>query len=213
MKTSTRFLVITGKKGSLSPPKYRKRCSKNSPNVCSPRRPGERRSGLQLSEGMANSPIKASRLIFTTAILERIVKHTSKYGQKKLNLDWTPIDKADLTDFIAILFVMSIQKRKDKPSNWFSSNPLPESPVANKITTGRQFQKMLRYLHCCDPDQTATSDNGDYDPSYKILEINSSLEKRWTALFVPHEGIWKNEVQSADNLKGRPVWNQAICSI
>ncbi|KAG7353811.1 hypothetical protein IV203_003166 [Nitzschia inconspicua] len=44
----------------------------------SPRRPGERRTGLQVSEGMANSPIKAWRLIFTTAILERIVKHTNK---------------------------------------------------------------------------------------------------------------------------------------
>ncbi|KAG7340621.1 transposase IS4 [Nitzschia inconspicua] len=145
----------------------------------SPRRPGERRPGLQVSAGMANSPIKAWRLIFTTAILERIVKHTNAYGQKKLNLNWTPIDKADLTDFIAVLFVMSIQKRKDKPSNWISSNPLLHSSVAKKITTGRQFQKMLRYLHCCDPNQNATSHDGDYDPSYKILEFKESLEKRW----------------------------------
>ncbi|KAG7354197.1 PolC-type DNA polymerase III [Nitzschia inconspicua] len=159
----------------------------------SPRRPGERRTGLQVSEGMANSPIKAWRLIFTTAILERIVKHTNKYGQKKLSLDWTPIDKAELTDFIAVLFVMSIQKRKDKPSNWFSSNPLLESPVAKKITTGRQFQKMLRYLHCCDPDQNATSDDGEYDPSYKILEFKNSLEKRWAALFVPHQELSLDE--------------------
>ncbi|KAG7354301.1 transposase IS4 [Nitzschia inconspicua] len=159
----------------------------------SPRRPGERRPGLQVSAGMANSPIKAWRLIFTTAILERIVKHTNAYGQKKLNLNWTPIDKADLTDFIAVLFVMSIQKRKDKPSNWFSSNPLLHSSVAKKITTGRQFQKMLRYLHCCDPNQNATSHDGDYDPSYKILEFKESLEKRWAALFVPHQQLSLDE--------------------
>ncbi|KAG7364663.1 transposase IS4 [Nitzschia inconspicua] len=174
----------------------------------SPRRPGERRTGLQVSEGMANSPIKAWRLIFTTAILERIVKHTNKYGQKKLSLDWTPIDKADLTDFIAVLFVMSIQKRKDKPSNWFSSNPLLESPVAKKITTGRQFQKMLRYLHCCDPDQNATSDDGEYDPSYKILEFKNSLEKRWAALFVPHQELSLDETLPTQRRKVITKYNR-----
>ncbi|KAG7342954.1 hypothetical protein IV203_020899 [Nitzschia inconspicua] len=84
---------------------------KFSERFTSPRSPGECRTGLQVSAGMANSPVKAWRLIFTTYILKRIVDHTYKPGQK------------------------------------------------------------------------ATSDDGDYDPSYKILE----LEKRWAALFVPHQ--------------------------
>ncbi|KAG7366761.1 hypothetical protein IV203_029431 [Nitzschia inconspicua] len=37
--------------------------------------------------------------------------------------------------------------------------------------------------HTYKPGQKATSDDGDYDPSYKNLE----LEKRWAALFVPHQ--------------------------
>ncbi|KAG7342012.1 hypothetical protein IV203_007104 [Nitzschia inconspicua] len=84
---------------------------KFSERFTSPRSPGECRTGLQVSAGMANSPVKAWRLIFTTYILRRIVNHTYKPGQK------------------------------------------------------------------------ATSDDGDYDPSYKNLE----LEKRWAALFVPHQ--------------------------
>lgn len=52
---------------------------------------------------------------------------------------------------------------------------------------------MLRYLHCCDPDETSMSENGDYDPSYKVLEFKKELEKRWSELFVPHQELSLDE--------------------
>jgi DNA polymerase III epsilon subunit-like protein len=107
-------------------------------------RSGANRTGLQVSPAMANSPIKAWRLIFTASILDRLVQHTNKYGYRNAK-DWSPITRRDMTDFFAVLFVMSVQKRKDKPSNWFSDNPLLESKVAKKITTGRQFGKYYLY--------------------------------------------------------------------
>jgi DNA polymerase III epsilon subunit-like protein len=155
-------------------------------------RSGVSRTGLQVSPAIANSPIKAWRLIFTAGILERIVRHTNKYGDRHAK-DWTTITKKDLTDFIAVLFAMSIQKRKDKPSNWFSDNPLLESRVAKKITTGRQFGRILRYLHCCDPDETGGTEDGEYDPSYKVLEFKNELEKRWSAIFVPEQQLSLDE--------------------
>lgn len=75
------------------------------------------------------------------------------------------IEKKDFTDFVAVLFLMSIQKRKDKPSNWFSDNQLLECKVVKRITTGRKFGRMLRYIHCCDPDDTGINAEGEYDPS------------------------------------------------
>lgn len=45
-------------------------------------RSGVVRTGLLIAPAMANSPIKAWRLIFTARILERIVKHTNKYGDR-----------------------------------------------------------------------------------------------------------------------------------
>jgi Transposase IS4 len=98
-----------------------------------------------------------------------------------------------MTDFFAVLFVMSVQKRKDKPSNWFSDNPLLESKVAKKITTGRQFGKMLRYLHCCDPDEDGKNDDGEYDPSYKINELKNELQKRWSTVFIPGQQLSLDE--------------------
>jgi hypothetical protein len=88
---------------------------------------------------------------------------------------------------------MSVQKRKDKPSNWFSDNPLLESKIAKKVTTGRQFGKMLWYLHCCDPDEDGKNNDGEYDPSYKIMDLKNDLEKRWSSLFIPGQQLSLDE--------------------
>jgi hypothetical protein len=149
---------------------------------------GVTRTGLQVYPAMANSPIKAWRLVFTAGILEKIVSHTNKYGYPNAK-DWSPITKKDLTD----LFLMSDQKRKDKPSNWFSDNPLLESKIAKRVTTGRKFGKMLRYLQCCDPDEDGKNDKGEYDPSYKIMDLQNELEKRWTTIFVPGQQLSLDE--------------------
>jgi hypothetical protein len=129
---------------------------------------GVLRTGVQLSPIQANSPLKSWRLIFTNNILEKIVRYTNAYGKLHTD-DWQDIDQTDVTDFIStFLFAMSIQRRKDKPSNWFSNNPLLESPIAKKITTGSQFEKMMRYLHVCNPShKSGTTANTIRPTKYK----------------------------------------------
>ena len=78
-------------------------------------------------------------------------------------------------DFISILFLAAVQKRKDKPGNWFSNDPIFELPLAKKITSGRKFLTMLRYLHCCSLQNQPTGE--DYDPTYKVAEVKDYLEK------------------------------------
>jgi DNA polymerase III epsilon subunit-like protein len=152
------------------------------------------KTGLQVPSSYANSPIKAWRLIFTNTILEKLVKHTNAYGELNAGPDvWTPINKKDLTDFFAVLFIMGVQKRKDKPSHWFSNNPLLESRIAKRIISGRQFGLILRYLHCCDPTETGMNQNGEYDPSYKVGDLMKALEARWNTLFVPSQQLSLDE--------------------
>src|SRR5688500_2463102 len=113
-------------------------------------------------------PIKAWQLIFTNTILEKIVKYTNNYGQLNGGANkWSPVDWKDITNFFCVLFVAGIQKRKDKPSNWFSKDKIFESTVAKKIMTGDKFGKILRYLHCWDPTVNGGNSSGEYDPSYK----------------------------------------------
>jgi Transposase IS4 len=86
------------------------------------------RVGVQCSTNSVNSPIKAWSQIFTVLILNRIVQYTNDYGSVKCK-DWVNITRSDITDFFCVLFISSIQKRKDPPSNWWSNNVLLESTI------------------------------------------------------------------------------------
>ena len=99
-------------------------------------------AGLKYSASNFNTPIRAWRQIFTNYLLNMIVKYTNDYGEVHCK-DWVSIDQNDLLDFITILFLTSIQKRKDKPSNWFSSDPVLECPQAKRIMSGKQFSRLL----------------------------------------------------------------------
>ena len=71
---------------------------------------------------------------------------------------WAPVTQHDLIDFISILFLASVQKRKDKPSHWFSNNPFLEMPVAKKTTSSQnslQFSVSFIAVHTS-PKQLAT---------------------------------------------------------
>jgi hypothetical protein len=111
-----------------------------------------------------------------------IVGYTNDYGGEHCK-EWQPIDQNDLLDFIAVLFLMSIQKRKDIPSNWFSSDPYLESPQAKRIMSGKKFSRMLRYIHCCSLDPPP----GPYDPVHKVKDVMDYILKRSKKLFSPGE--------------------------
>ena len=147
------------------------------------------RVGLKISPSNVHTPIRSWRQIFTNHLLNTIVQYTNDYGERHCKT-WAPVDTEDLTDFISVIFLMSIQKRKDKPSNWFSDDPLLQSPQAKRIMTGRQFARMLRYVHCCPVDPPV----GDYDdPIYKVQEMMDYILKRSTAVFEPGEQLSLDE--------------------
>ena len=124
-------------------------------------------------------------------ILDKIVNYSNDYGWRQAN-EWQDLIRKDLESFIAILFLSAVQKRKDKPSNWFSDNPLLQNKVAKKIMSGRKFFTILRYLHCCSMDaQPGAGD--DYDPAYKITEIRDYLEDRSNKLFIPGQQLSLDE--------------------
>ena len=93
------------------------------------------RTGLQCSPIDINSPMRAWREVFKTSLLDKIVNYTNDYGRVNAKR-WQDITRKDLEAFIAVLFVSSVQKRKDKPSNWFSDNRILESQVMKKIMSG-----------------------------------------------------------------------------
>jgi DNA polymerase III epsilon subunit-like protein len=156
-----------------------------------PTRSVKHRLGVLCHPLSINTPIRAWRKIFTKAILDSIVKYTNDYGCVHAKR-WSDVSKVDLESFIAVLFVSGIQKRKDKPSNWFSTDHMLESPVIKRIMTGRKFFTMLRYLHCC-PVENQNASAPDYNPSYKISELKDALEDRFLKLFEPGQQLSLDE--------------------
>ena len=69
--------------------------------------------GLKCSINSVNSVNKAWRQIFTNNILDMIVKYTNEYGDAKGDDKFEAITRNELLDSICILFIASIQKRKD----------------------------------------------------------------------------------------------------
>ena len=120
-----------------------------------------------MSINLVNSPNKAWRQVFTNSLLNKIARYSNDYGSENAK-DWKDIDCSDLINFVSILFIMSVQKRKDKSTNWFSDNALLECKQAKQIMSGRKFHTIVRYLHCC-PLSPPT--DVPYDPAYKISEM------------------------------------------
>ena len=98
---------------------------------------------------------------------------------------WVDLTKKDITDFIAVLFIVSVQKRKDKSSNWFADDPLIENIPEKRIMSGNKFHRILRYLHVCDMHTQPQPTDENYTPIYKVKEMMEYLEHRFKILYNP----------------------------
>ena len=141
-----------------------------------------------------NTPAKAWRQVFTSNLLNKIVAYTNEYGSEHAK-EWVDIDRSDLTDFISVLFIAGIQKRKDPPTNWFSSCLVENNPVIQSIMSGKKFLTILRYLHVCSLEEQRKQDtsSANYDPIYKVKEMMDYLEERYKRLFVPGRNLSLDE--------------------
>jgi Transposase IS4 len=144
--------------------------------------------GVQCSENSINSPLKAWRQVFTNSIITKMVKHTNIYGAAKAK-DWCNITNTDLTDFFSVLFIASVQKRKDRTSNWWCDHPLLENVTVKKVMSGRWFHSILWFLHVCDLDKQPSWSDPSHDPSYKVNELLEGLQDLFSWLFVPGRNL------------------------
>ena len=65
------------------------------------------------------------------------------------------------------------------------------------------------------------TENGEYDPSYKVGEFMRALETSWNYLFFAGQqlsldgplvaSIWQDEVQGSNHFKVDTVWNKTLC--
>ena len=107
-----------------------------------------RRLGPQLPPNKTNSPFKAWMQIFNYSICNIVVTNTNAYGFVFVK-DWQKLSDANFLDFISVLFLASVQKRRDGPVQWFSANPLLGSVLIKRLMCGKRFSMILKGLHIC----------------------------------------------------------------
>ena len=96
------------------------------------------RLGVQVGLNSANSIMKSWSCMFTDYILNKIVKCAN--GCRRTHYkNWNDLGRMDMLDFNSILFIVSIQKTKDKSSHWFSEDPMLENLLVKKIVSGNEF--------------------------------------------------------------------------
>jgi hypothetical protein len=147
--------------------------------------------GLQCSNIEVSIPLRAWRQIFTNSLLDKIVKYMNEYRVVHAKR-WKDISRKDLESFFSVLFILGIQKWKDKPLNWFSENRLLENTLMKKEMSGRKVFNILWYLHCC-PVQNQDHSADDYNLSYKIAKVQDYLENRYLKLYVPGQQLSLDE--------------------
>jgi Transposase IS4 len=59
--------------------------------------------------------------------------------------------------------------------------------------SGKKFKTILSYLHVCDLAKQPSKTDPDYDPAYKVNELQQLLESRYKRLFIPGQHLSLDE--------------------
>jgi Transposase IS4 len=59
--------------------------------------------------------------------------------------------------------------------------------------SGRKFQTILSFLHVCDLNKQPNKSDPEYDPAYKVSELQQLLEGRYKRLFIPGQYLLLDE--------------------
>ena len=90
-----------------------------------------------------------------------------------------------ILDFISILLITSIQKRKIKSSHWFFEDLILENLIMKKIMTNNKFHDILSYSYAYNTRGQSNASRDNYDPAHKIQKFKDMLEIRYNKAFIP----------------------------
>lgn len=121
----------------------------------------------------------------------------------KLNL-WRDTDLNEMYSFIALNLLM-VHLKKNNLKDYWSTNPMLETPFFGKVMSQDRFILIQRILHF--------SDNLNLCPGNRLVKIGTvveTLRKKFKSIFIPHQKLCIDE--SIVEWKGRLTFKQYIPS-
>lgn len=135
-------------------------------------------SNINFEEDINNCTLQFFNLFFDDELVNEIALQTNIYaGQVRTEgnakSQWRDVTSNEIRLFLAINIMQSVVKKPDLQDYW-SRNPIIETPFVRKMMPYKRFVTIKQYLHF--------SDNAKYDPKnhpspklYKIWPIVSDL--------------------------------------
>ncbi|KAK9730373.1 Transposase IS4 [Popillia japonica] len=183
-------------------------------------------SNINFEEDINNYTLQFFNLFFDDELVNEIALQTNIYaGQVRTEgnakSQWRDVTSNEIRLFLAINIMQSVVKKplflainimqsvvkKPDLQDYWSRNPIIETPFVRKMMPYKRFVTIKQYLHF--------SDNAKYDPKnhpspklYKIWPIVSDLSQKFSKFYTPERDITIDE--SLLLYKGRLGWVQYI---
>lgn len=159
------------------------------------------------------SPLEYFEMFLTNDILELIVDQTNLFAtQYLLNNDisrgsrthaWTPVDKAEIYRFLALIGWMGLVKLPAIRDYWRSDN-LYSVPLAKTIMPRNKFELILKFIHFSDNEDL---ENGQ-DRLYKLRNVMNKFIYNYQQVYTPGQKVCIDE--SLIPWRGRLIFKQYI---
>ncbi len=160
-------------------------------------------------------PLFFFELFFDEKLMDIIVEESNKYhesitvrckdpNKRKHQKAWVPIDRNEMYVFFATFLLMSAVK-KSKMNEYWSNDPLIDTPIFRKIMARDRFFAIMRALHFNDNQKQIQGDR-----LFKVKPVIDLLKERFSLYINAYKNLAIDE--SLMLWKGRLCFKQYIAS-
>ena len=115
---------------------------------------------------------------------------------EQIKKSFTDVDIAEMNDFIAILIMMGLSRRRSYKSHW-STHWLLDMPGLRSVMTRDRFFAILRFLHVAENSVAIQHGEPGHDQAYKIRPMIRSLVAAWQAAYSIEKAVSIDECMIA----------------
>jgi hypothetical protein len=170
------------------------------------------KSGInrRLPYNQLQNPVDFFRIFFDQNLMETIVRQTNMYQSQNSQsssshmASWVDVSVSELYVFLAMTILMS-QVKKHKIREYWSTDPLIETPIFGTIFARDRYDSLLRYLHFVDNEKVSSSDRLS-----KFGLVLDDLKKKFSNVMYPYQNLVIDE--SLMLWKGRLDFKQYVPS-
>lgn len=105
-------------------------------------------------------------------------QNCGKYKEQKKSAKWFDVTVAELKKWFGLIIIMGLVK-KPRMEDYWSTNPLIETPIFSKTMSRNKFRQILTYIHFANNTNTPTNGNRLFKVQYLIEYFSKKFEENF----------------------------------